>query len=210
MKFRTILADPPWEYVLWSPKGGGRRADDKYQTQGTRWIERLPVEEVAGKDCTLLMWATFPKLPDAFRVIDAWGFIYKSGLPWLKMQAAAAPRVGLGYHARNCAELLLIASRGNAGAPAVEDRPLGVLFNPRGEHSKKPELQYDLAENYPGPYLEMFCRPREGGLFPPRPNWTFLGNEVDGRDMREALWDLARQEEHQLGGVVHQLATVGG
>lgn len=190
VRFKTILCDPPWEYVQWSPKSN--RAATHYTTQGTRFICRLPVEEVADRDCTLLLWATNPKFPDAFRVLEAWGFEFKSMMTWAKMSRAAAPRIGLGYHARACTEHLIIATRGNAPAPAPGERPNGLIFCPPEEHSAKPDFQYDLAENYPGPYLEMFHRPRSGGLFPPREGWTFIGNEVDGQDIREALLGLAR------------------
>jgi N6-adenosine-specific RNA methylase IME4 len=187
--FRTLLIDPPWTYHTWSPKGN--RAADKYETQSSRWIERLPVEDVMERTCTVLLWATNPLMPEAFRVLQAWGVEYKTALTWVKMSRAAAPRIGMGYHARACTEHLLVASRGNAGAPEVERRPPGVFFCPIGEHSAKPSFQYDIAEGYPGPYLELFSRPRDGGLFPARPGWTFLGDAVDGRDMREALRDLA-------------------
>lgn len=189
-RFRTLLVDPPWEYVYWSPSGQGRRATDHYRVQATRWVERLPIEDVCERDCTLLLWATNPKLPDAFRVLEAWGFEFKSMVPWLKMTAAACPRVGLGYHARSCTEQLIIAARGSAPAPDPADRPLGVIFCPPGEHSAKPEQQYDIAEGYPGPYLELFHRPRYGALWS-RLGWTFLGNEVDGQDIRDALRALA-------------------
>lgn len=69
------------------------------------------------------------------------------------------------------------------------------MFSPRGEHSRKPDWQYEIAEVYPGPYLEMFCRPRPEGLFGwERPGWVHTGNEVDGLDMREALERLASAE----------------
>lgn len=191
MKFRTILADPPWEYLSWSPKSN--RAATHYPTQQTGWVERLAIDSIAERDCTLLMWATNPKFPDAFRVLDAWGFEFKTMLTWVKMSRAAAPRIGLGYHARACTEHLIVASRGHAPAPEVSNRPAGVIFCPIGEHSRKPEFQYDLAENYPGPYVELFHRPRGGLLFPPREGWTFLGNEVTGNDIAVDLRALAAQ-----------------
>jgi N6-adenosine-specific RNA methylase IME4 len=184
VRFKTILADPPWEYKLWSPKGN--RAEAHYPTQDSNWIERLPVNEVADKNCTLLLWAVNPRLPDAFKVVEAWGFEFKSMMTWVKMSRAACPRIGLGYHARACTEQLIIATKGKPSAPPVDKRPMGALFHPIGKHSAKPECQYDLAENYAGPYLEMFHRPRNG-MFPPRDGWVFTGNEVDGLDMGEAL-----------------------
>lgn len=36
----------------------------------------LPVETLAEKDCLLFLWATFPQLPEALRLIKAWGFTF--------------------------------------------------------------------------------------------------------------------------------------
>ncbi len=194
MKYRTILADPPWEFRVWG-KGvlNSRLTEQHYVCQGPEWIQSLPVQEVVDRDCALLLWSTNPILPQALEVVKAWGFEYATKLTWVKMARAAAPRIGLGYRARSCTEDLLICTRGNVPAPAPGDRPCGVIFSPRGEHSRKPDWQYDLAELYPPPYLEMFHRPRPEGLFSePRPGWTFTGNECEGSlDMRVALERLA-------------------
>lgn len=197
--FRTILADPPWRFENWSNAERAVRGEQwarstgrsPYDCMDTDDLCRLPVATVAAPGCTLLLWTTNPKLPDAFRVIEAWGFAYRSMLTWVKMSRAAAPRIGLGYHARSATEHLLIASRGQAPAPDVADRPCSAIFHPIGRHSAKPDFQYTLAENYPGPWLELFCRPRWGPLESPPAGWTFLGNEVDGRDIRAALETLA-------------------
>ena len=50
----------------------------------------LPVAELAAKDSALFMWATFPQLPEALRLIRAWGFTYKSvAFVWLKKNRKA-------------------------------------------------------------------------------------------------------------------------
>lgn len=192
--FRTILADPPWSFENWSERGNGRGAARHYQTQGLDWIKSLPVVDIAAKDCTLLLWACIPQIPEACEVLKAWGFRYKSAVCWVKMHRAGAPRVGLGYHVRGCVEPVLIATRGNPPKPQTGTQPLGAIFCPRGAHSRKPDFQYDLAENYPGPYIELFNRPREGSLFPAREGWTFVGNEADGQDIADALRALAASE----------------
>lgn len=201
-KFRTLLADPPWRFKNWSMAERAERGEQwarrngpsPYDSMDTEAICALPVADVCQKDAILLLWATNPKLPDAFAVLAAWGFEYKSMLTWVKMQRAAAPRIGLGYHARSCTEHLLIGGRGANGCPDAADRPAGVVFCPIGEHSRKPDFQYDLAENYPGPYLELFSRPRPVGLFPPREGWVHLGNEVTGNDITDDLRALLSPE----------------
>ena len=45
----------------------------------------LPVETLAAKDCLMFLWATFPMLPEALRLIQAWGFTFKTvAFVWLK------------------------------------------------------------------------------------------------------------------------------
>jgi N6-adenosine-specific RNA methylase IME4 len=181
-RFRVILADPPWAFSY----GSSPARLTPYVTASHEWIARLPVAEVAAKDAVLLLWGVGRSLPAAFAVLAAWGFEFKTMATWVKMSRAAAPRIGCGFHVRNCTEQLLIGTRGKVRAPDTGRRPPDVFFCSPGEHSVKPECQYDIAENYPGPYLELFHRPR-GGLFGPREGWVFLGDAVDGQDMRQAL-----------------------
>ena len=53
-------------------------AASHYETQSLDWIKSLPVKDLAAKDCVLFMWAVSPLLPEAFEVIEAWGFKYKT------------------------------------------------------------------------------------------------------------------------------------
>jgi len=49
----------------------------------------LPVQELAADDCVLFMWATYPMLKEALKVIEAWGFKYKSiAFQWISKTAA--------------------------------------------------------------------------------------------------------------------------
>lgn len=191
MRFGVIISDPPWRYDN-SPDRAHGGASSVYVTQTDDWLSRLPVAPVCDDNCMLLLWATGPKLPEAVDLARAWGFKHKTAFPWLKMRQAAAPRVGIGFHQKACTEFLLFATRGRVVPPRGEDRVQGVIFNPIGEHSRKPQAQYAIAELYPGPYLEMFHRPRDGALFGPRPGWWFAGNECPGSlDMADALAELA-------------------
>lgn len=84
-KYQIILADPPWAYRVWSKKGAGRSAESHYPTMSMDDIRNLPVRELADKNCILFMWVTFPTLREAFSVIDAWGFTYKTvAFAWVK------------------------------------------------------------------------------------------------------------------------------
>lgn len=193
-RFRTILADPPWRFEVWSEKANNenvRLASAHYDIQDTEWIASLPVDRLADEDCVLFLWATWPMMPAALRVIAEWGFTFKTlGFDWVKVSAAGNPLFRLGYWTRANTEPCLLATRGK---PKRMDKGVSqVIVSGVGAHSEKPEQQYDLIERLvEGPYCELFHSPRNG-LFPPRENWTFIGNEVDGLDIREALERLAR------------------
>ncbi|MCB0190218.1 MAG: DNA methyltransferase [Caldilineaceae bacterium] len=169
-QYGVILADPPWEY---RNAGGNGAAANHYPTMAIKDICGLPVANHAAKDAVLYLWANWPQLPEAMQVIEAWGFTYKTGFPWVKIldNDAVTPIMGGGFWVRACSELILIAVRGKPAVPPAADRPLGLL-GPRLEHSRKPDDIYQLAERHAGPWLELFARR-------PRVGWDQFGNEVD-------------------------------
>ncbi len=127
----------------------------------------MPVAEIAADDALLYLWATAPKLPECLKVIEAWGFEYRTHIVWVK------DRIGTGYHARNQHELLLIAKRGEMPPPKPGQQPSSVIEAPRGAHSEKPAVFAELIERlYPDVgRIELFCRsPREG--------WAVWGNQA--------------------------------
>lgn len=84
-KYKVIYADPPWAYKVWSKKGAGRSAESHYPTMDIAAIKALPVGELADKDCALFLWITFPMLREAWGVMDAWGFTFKTvAFVWIK------------------------------------------------------------------------------------------------------------------------------
>jgi N6-adenosine-specific RNA methylase IME4 len=98
-------------------------------------------------------------LPDALRVMAAWGFEFKSSAVWVK------DRVGTGYWFRNAHELLLLGTRGDIPCPAMGDQWESVIDSPVGAHSEKPEEAYELIEAYfPNlPKIELNARQRRVG-----------------------------------------------
>jgi N6-adenosine-specific RNA methylase IME4 len=175
-RYGVILADPSWLYR----NGGNGRASAHYPLMETDAICALPIRDLAANDAVLLLWTTWPCLPDAWRVIAAWGFVYVSGLPWVKVQRAPTPDLwgeyhyrptwGTGFWVRGCSEPLLICRRGHGRPP--EQSYLG-LISPNFGHSRKPDNVYEYAEAMPGPYLEVFARRRRSG-------WDAYGNEIEG------------------------------
>ena len=86
-RYAVILADPPWDYRVWSKTDHGRTAKCHYLTMSIKDICALPVASIAAQDSALFLWATYPLLEESFKVIKAWGFTYivsqfQNGLPF--------------------------------------------------------------------------------------------------------------------------------
>jgi len=79
----------------------------------------------------------------------------------------------MGYYFRQQHELLLVAVKGTPPMPTTSARPASVIRSPRGEHSAKPSIFYDLIEQmYPTfPKLELFARSTREG-------WAAWGNQM--------------------------------
>ncbi len=156
-QYPIIYADPPWRYDH-SPTSS-RDIENHYPTMSLDEICALPVSTIALPDCTLLLWSTAPKLAECLDVIRAWDFEYRTCMVWVK------DKIGMGYHARNRHEILLIAKRGALPPPSPSNRPDSVVEAPRTAHSAKPSDFYTIIERmYPGlPKVELFSRsPRQG------------------------------------------------
>lgn len=99
-KYDIIYADPPWSY---SDKGCNGNAAEHYPTMTVDEICKMPVNVagggIASDNCILFMWATYPMMKEALKVIEAWGFTYKSiAFQWVKQNRsgnAMRPVAGL-------------------------------------------------------------------------------------------------------------------
>lgn len=165
LKYRTIVADPPWHYGKTQPgfsgsenlqgrKVGNVRADVPYQTLGVDEIKALPVRDLSdAKGAHLYLWTTNTHLRHCWSVCEAWGFRYSTLLVWCKKPMGAA-----GFPAFPCmTEFVVFARRGTL---PYKERAIANWWEwPRGVHSRKPEAFLDLVEAVsPGPYLELFSR----------------------------------------------------
>lgn len=160
-RYRTILADPPWDIQ----QTGARGADQHYPLMHLPAIKAMPVAELAEADAHLWLWVTNATLRVGYDVMEAWGFVPRSPLTWVK------PRLGLGNYLRNATEHLILGTRGHA--PVRFRAQPTWLFAPLQDHSHKPEEQYAVIERISdGPYLELFARRRQ-------PGWHAWGNEID-------------------------------
>lgn len=161
LRFGTVYADPPWAYQNTAARGA---AEHHYRTMSLDDICGLPVPLLTAPQAHLHLWTTAAFLADAFTVIRAWGFAYKSCFVWVK------PVLGCGNYWRLAHELLLLGVRGRTPFRVRTERSWREW--PRGRHSGKPERVRAIIERVsPGPYLELFGRRPVDG-------WVVFGDTI--------------------------------
>lgn len=165
-KYRVIYADPPWSYGDERSSMGG--AIDHYNTMSLEDIKALPVKELVEDDAVLFMWATAPLLVEAFEVVSAWGFKYKTNIIWNKVK----PNLGNYTFVRH--EHLIIATKGSCTPDNTERFNSVQTIERRGRHSEKPEEFRNIIETLYtyGNKIELFARKATEG-------WEVYGNEVE-------------------------------
>src|SRR6266568_5449034 len=103
-RYRTIMADPPWDIL----QRGHLGADQHYPLMTLDQIKALPVADLAEDDAYLWLWVTNGAWRAGYDVMEAWGFTYRSPLTWIK------PYSTLGVYLRNATEHLIFGTRGHA------------------------------------------------------------------------------------------------
>ena len=164
-RFPLIYADPPWKFEIYSEKGSDRTPDQHYPTLTDDEIVDF---EVAGKsvrelwhdDAALFLWCTSSNIHRALRIMDDWGFTFKSSAAWIKWKDDKL-QTGLGLVFRNAHELLLYGTRGKMPGPQYQ--PPSVFLYPRERHSEKPVgVREEIEKMYPDfgakTRLELFSR----------------------------------------------------
>lgn len=174
-KYKIIYADPPWQYKVWSKKGLGRSAESHYNTMNIQDIINMKdtIKSISDKDSVLFLWVTFPCLKEGIKVLEEWGFTYKTcAFTWVKKNKKSNSWFwGMGHWTRANAEICLLGVKGNikrqsAGVHQVIDTPIE-------KHSKKPDITRDRIVELLGnlPKIELFARQQV-------PNWDSWGNEI--------------------------------
>lgn len=189
--YATILADPPWQFQ----NRTGKMAPEhkrllRYPTMELKEIMELPVAKMAAATSHLYLWCPNALLPEGLRVMEAWGFTYKSNLVWFKTRKDGGPDGrGVGFYFRNVTELLLFGIRGRMRTLKPGRTQVNLVGVQKREHSRKPDQFYDLIEACsPGPYLELFARFK-------RPGWHQWGNEdVETNSQLDVAWRKGHED----------------
>jgi N6-adenosine-specific RNA methylase IME4 len=173
VKYRTIVADPPWPYdsadggrlhssQSHRPNSGGRLSKGvghllRYPSMSMDAIKALAIP--AERDAHLYLWTTNAFMVEAHDVCRAWGFTPKTILTWgkVKHDDHAKASMKTGYWFRGATEHVIFGVRG--ALRITGEWPTLLLWPREARHSAKPEAFYDMVEQAsPGPYLEMFSR----------------------------------------------------
>ncbi len=183
-RFGTVMADPPWRFTNRTGKvAPEHKRLSRYPTLELEDICALPVAEHLHETAHCYLWVPNALLPEGLKVLEAWGFRYKSNIIWHKVRKdGGSDGRGVGFYFRNVTEVILFGVRGrNARTLAPGRRQVNLFATRKREHSRKPDEQYGIIEACSaGPYLELFGRGR-------RPGWTVWGNQAS--DDYKPTWE---------------------
>lgn len=180
MRYKTIVADPPWKYGIWGGNSGKNEKMKEWNKKGgflplpyysmsLDEIAALPIRDLADNDCELFIWTTQKYLPHTFPLLNGWGFKYCDVLMWCK-----EPRgTGQGGLFTPTVEFIVHGRIGKMPAKKRIDTTWWKVKR-TNIHSRKPEFFQDMIETVTdAPRLEMFARRQRMG-------WDVFGNEVEG------------------------------
>ncbi len=180
-KFACVLADPPWQFINKTGKvAPEHRRLNRYATLSTTEICKIDMATYVATRAHLYLWVPNALLPDGLKVMESWGFQYKSNIVWQKIRKDGEPDGrGVGFYFRNTTELLLFGVRGKYARTLDPGRSqVNVIKTRKQEHSRKPDEQYDIIEHCSwGPRLEMFARGT-------RPGWQTFGDQSEDYEIR--------------------------
>ena len=169
-KYRIIYADPPWMY------NKGKELSDKYGDVQKHYPS-METEKICDylkqiklqteKDCVLFLWVTAPKLPEGLKVMDTWGFQYKTCIIWDKIKH------NFGFYFSIRHEILLIGGIGKSTPDIKELHDSVISIERSNKHSEKPAYFRDLIDKLyiKGNRIEGFAREKFEG-------WDNFGNEL--------------------------------
>lgn len=199
--YSALLVDPPWTFNVWSKNtGSGRSASSHYQTESTLYLGMMPISDLAADDCALFMWACWPTLHDALKLIEMWGFVYKTcAFDWIKARTNQIEmfrddgdaQVGMGYWTRANSEPCLLATRGKPKRLNADVRQ-GII-EPRRQHSRKPDCVHERIER-------LVARALPRTLRAPAPFWMGLLGQRGGQvHVKTYSWYSVRKWRQSLG-----------
>ena len=169
-KYQIIYADPAWQFDDKLQHHGGS-ADSHYDTMSIDDICSIPVQDIADKNCFLFLWGTWALLTEAKRVVEEWGFTYKTGgFVWTKTYRNGRDVLGMGNYTRGNTEYCLLGIKGKP--KRVSKNVPQLVRTVVKKHSAKPDLVRKRIVQLCGdlPRIELFARTKVHG-------WDTVGND---------------------------------
>jgi len=156
-KYDVLIIDPPWEMHKIERICRPNQVEQDYPTMT---IEQLEVLELPlADDCHVWLWTTQKHLPNAFKLLDAWGLNYICTFVWHKpggIQPVHLPQY-------NC-EFILYARKGTP--QFLDTKDFNTCFQAdRKGHSVKPDYFYEMVKRVTGGRrLDMYARKKHDGF----------------------------------------------
>ncbi len=175
--YKIIYADPAWVYQDKSKSHGGG-AESHYKCTPTEEMGKIIKDIPVDKDAVCLMWCTYPQLPEGLKLMELWGFKFKTvAFTWVKKNKVSDSFFfGMGRHTRGNPEIVMLGTKGK-GVPRISASIKNLQIHRIGKHSKKPdEVRQEIVNLYGDiPRIELFARQQTSG-------WDVWGNEVNKDD----------------------------
>ena len=163
--------------AMWDNAKKQRQCSEALRDNGNRRYMQIASEQNMG-GAALFLWATFPNIGEALKVMEAWGFTYKTAaFVWVKKNPKSGTNFwGMGQYTRANAEVCLlgITPGFKAGERVKSHRVHQIIEAPFEGHSRKPpEVRERIVELLGDvPRLELFARDRAEG-------WDSWGDELE-------------------------------
>lgn len=191
-KFQICVLDCPWSY--YNSEADSKTANgsvlNHYNTLSQKDLCNLPIKNILAKDALVFVWATSSKLHYAIECIEKWGLHFRGvAYVWIKTKQTGEIINGQGVpptYTKPTTEYLLLATQKPQGRPIPIKRynQAQVVLSPRGKHSEKPEIFYDMIDEMVDSNLlkiDIFARRHREG-------WTCVGDALQpGFDIREVI-----------------------
>ena len=183
MKFKTIVADPPWKYKGRGPAsakehrpnsyGAAPSSEERYGAMTMDELKQLPINNITEDKAHLYLWVTNAFIERGWKLCKDWGFEPKTVVTWGKLRKAdGQPSMKTGYYFRGATEHFIFATKGNLRLKDKAVEPT-LFLSERLPHSVKPEWFYELVDRCSfADKLEMFARRERNG-------WDCFGNQVE-------------------------------
>ncbi len=151
----VVLADPPWSFTTYGPKGWRKSAHAHYPCMDPTGISALPVTGLAAPDSC----SCFGAHRSTYRRRSRSSTVGASPSDRRRMGEAVDARSAVAVRHRLSAplhrEFFLVGTRGR---PQQLRSSRNLIVAPVREHSRKPDEIYELIEaTWPGPYVD--CSP---------------------------------------------------